>query len=80
VLAKERVVRAAGDRVGVQRRLPAPAREGTDGALPAQVRDDQRAVDTLRRKEIVISESLKAREPVIVKAVALCESVRGEVT
>jgi hypothetical protein len=80
VLAKERVIRAARDRVGVERRLPAPALEGTDRALAEQVRDDQRAVDTLRRKELVLGKRLEAWEPFVVEAVARRESVGGEIT
>ncbi len=61
MFAKERVIRTARDRVGVERGLAAPAGEGTDRALTAQVRDDQRAVDTLRGKELVLGERLEAR-------------------
>jgi len=80
VLAQERVVRAARDRFGVKGRLSAPALEGTERALAAQVRDDQRAVDTLRGKELVLGERLKAREPFVVEAVARGEPVDGEIT
>ena len=80
VLAQERVVRAADDRVGVDGWLPPPPRERANGTLAAQVRDDQRAVDTLRRKELVLGEGLEARERLIVEAVARRESVGAEVT
>jgi hypothetical protein len=80
VLAQERVVRAARDRVGVERWLPAPPVEGPNCALPAEVRDDQRAVDTLRGKERRLVESLEAREPVVVETIAFSESVRREIT
>jgi hypothetical protein len=60
--------------------LSAPALEGTDRALPAQVRDDQRAVDALRGKELVLGERLEAREPVLVETIACRESVGGEIT
>jgi len=80
MLAEERVVRATGDRVGVQRRLPPPTRERPNGALSAQVREDQGAVDTLRRKELVLGESLEAREPLVVEMVACCEAVGAEIT
>jgi hypothetical protein len=60
--------------------LPSPAGEGTKRALPAEVCDDQRAVDALRGKELVLGESLEARKPVIVEAVARGESVGGEIT
>jgi hypothetical protein len=60
--------------------LPAPARERTDGALASQVRDDQRAVDTLRGKELVLGERLEAREPVVVESIAGRESVGREIT
>jgi len=80
VLAEERVVRGARDGIGVERRLPAPAPEETNGALAAQVRDDQRAVDTLRGKKIVLGERLEAREPLVVEAIALGKSARREIT
>jgi hypothetical protein len=80
VLAQERVIRAARDGVGVERRLPAPACEGTDRALAAQIRDDQRAVDTLRGKEIALGERFEAREALVVEAIAPGESLCGEVT
>ena len=80
MLAEERVVRATGDRVGVDRRLPPPTRERPNGALSAQVREDQGAVDTLRRKELVLGESLEAREPLVVEMVARCEAVGAEIT
>jgi hypothetical protein len=80
VLAEERVIRPARDRIGVERRLPPPPGERTDGALTAQVRDDQRAVDTLRGKELVLGERLESREPLVALAVACRESVGGEIT
>jgi hypothetical protein len=80
VFAKESVVRAARDRVGVERRLPAPARERTERALAAKIRDDQRAVDTLRGKELVLGECLEAREPLLALAVARGKPLGGEVT
>jgi hypothetical protein len=80
VLAQEREVGAACDRVGVEGRLPSPPRERPNGALAAQVTDDQRAVDALRGKELVLGECLEAREPFIVEVVARGESVRAEIT
>jgi hypothetical protein len=80
MLAEERVVGTAGDRVGVERWLPAPPSEGTDRAFPAQVRDDQRAVDTLPRKELVLGEGLEPGEPIVVEAIARGEPVGTEIT
>jgi hypothetical protein len=60
--------------------LPAPPGEGTHGAIAAQVRDDQRAVDTLRGKELVLGEGLEAREPLVIEAIACRESVGAEIT
>jgi len=80
MLAEERVVRATGDRVGVERRLPPPTCERPNGALSAQVREDQGAVDTLRRKELVLGEGLEAREPLVVEVVACREAVGAEIT
>jgi hypothetical protein len=80
VLAQERVIGPARDRIGVEARLPAPPGERTDGAVTAQVRDDQRAVDALRGKKIVFGERLETWEPVVAVAVACGESVGGEIT
>jgi hypothetical protein len=80
VLAQERVIRPTRDRIGVEGRLPPPAREGTDRALAAQVRDDQCPIDTLRGKQLVLGEGLETREPVVIEPVARRKSIRGEIS
>jgi hypothetical protein len=60
--------------------LPAPSRERTERALATQVRDDQRSVDALRGKELVVGECLEAREPLVALAVARGESIGCEIT
>jgi hypothetical protein len=80
MLSQERVIGAARDRIGVERGLPAPALERTNGTLAAQVRDDQRAIDTLRREKLVLGERLESREPIIVRALARGEPVGAEIT
>jgi hypothetical protein len=60
--------------------LPAPPSKGTERAFSTQVREDQRAIDTLRGRELVLVEALEAREPFLAEAVARGESVRCEIT
>src|SRR5438876_6780328 len=80
VLAEERVVRATRDRVGVERGLAAPARERTDRALAAQLREDQLAVDSLEGREVAILDRLEAGEPLVIESIALAKAVGAEVT
>jgi len=60
--------------------LSSPPLERPEGTLAAEVPDDQRAVDALRGKELVLAECLEAREPVIVEALARREPVGTEIT
>src|SRR5204863_9834703 len=80
VLAQERVVGAARDRIGIEGRLSPPPRERPNGALSSQVRDDQRPVNSLRGKELVLGEGFEAREPLRVETIARQESVGTEIT
>ena len=75
MLAQERVVRATRDRVGVERGLAAPARERTDRALAAQLREDQLAVDSLEGREVAILDRLEAGEPLVIESIALAKAV-----
>jgi hypothetical protein len=60
MLAQERVDRGAGDRVRVKRGLALPSRERAERALAPELREDERAIGELRRKEIVLRERLEA--------------------
>jgi hypothetical protein len=79
VLAQERVIGAARDRVGVERGLAAPSREGTERALAAQLREDQTAVDSLKGRELAVLGRLKAGQPFVVEAIALAKALGAEV-
>jgi len=80
VLAEERVVGAARDRVRVKRRLAAPACERTECALAAELSEDQVAVDALEGRELDVFDGLEAREPILGEAIALAKAVGTEVT
>ena len=80
MLAQERVVGAAGDRVGVERGLAAPSCERTERALAAQLREDQVAVDSLKGREVAVLEPLKPREPLVGESIALAKALGGEIT
>src|SRR2546423_1603835 len=79
VLAQDRVVGAAGDRVRVERGLAAPSCERTERAVAAQLREDQLAVDPLIGREVAVLDRLESREPLVVESIALAKALGGEI-